>query len=172
MLSLAAAAGLSEPGPSSSSQPAALQAPPAAWSALLGPANHEFAHLLSPSAEHAGHGGRPAAPGPSRPRAPGPLNPSPFFAPPLMGASGAATGTTPDYSMGMMMPLMSFWGGGRAPPAWFEYGAHDDSSSNPDQRTVHLGSGRAYGHVDCSPEISKLDEEELTASWRWMLRRR
>ena len=48
-------------------------------------------------------------------------------------------------------------GGGRAPPAWFEYGAHDDSSSNPDQRTVHLGSGRAYGHVDCSPEISKLD---------------
>ena len=96
MLSLAAAAGLSEPGPSSSSQPAALQAPPAAWSALLGPANHEFAHLLSPSAEHAGHGGRPAAPGPSRPRAPGPLNPSPFFAPPLMGASGAATGTTSD----------------------------------------------------------------------------
>ena len=95
MLSLAAAAGLSEPGPSSSSQPAALQAPPAAWQALLGPANHEFAHLLSPSVEHAGHGGRPAAPGPSRPRAPGPLNPSPFFAPPLRARRAPRRGRRP-----------------------------------------------------------------------------
>ena len=142
MLSLAAAAGLSEPGPSSSSQPAALQAPPAAWSALLGPANHEFAHLLSPAAEHAGHGGRPSAPGPSRPRAPGTLNPSPFFAPPLMGASGAATGTTPDYSMGMMMPLMSFWGGGRAPPPY-------DPNAVPAIKTMLTkGIGEGGGDID------------------------
>ena len=75
---------------------AARPPPPAARSArpplaaLLGPANHEFAHLLA--------GGAP-------PRAlrrwavaaarAGALNPSPFFAPPLMGV-GRRDGTTPD----------------------------------------------------------------------------